>query len=194
MAQPIFIVDLEATCWDDRRPYSVDETEIIEIGGVLATPDGKVLDEFWTFVRPVVEPVLSRFCTRLTSITQADVDEAPVYRDAMRLLDAWTDQRTGIWGSWGNYDFREFASMERRFASGSAFLKRPHVNLKKAWRATTRQRRTGLQSALAFHNLEFEGVHHRGIDDARNIARLLPFIDEEKIRAGVGALQQANTH
>ena len=79
--------------------------------------------------------------------------------------------------------------MERRFASGSAFLNGPHVNLKKAWRATTRQRRTGLQSALAFHNLEFEGVHHRGIDDARNIARLLPFIDEEKVRAGVGALQ-----
>ena len=68
MAQPIFIVDLEATCWDDRPQYSVDETEIIEIGCVLATPGGMVLDEFSTFVRPVEEPVLSRFCTRLTSI------------------------------------------------------------------------------------------------------------------------------
>jgi len=38
------------------------------------------------------------------------------------------------------------------------------------------KRRSGLQAALAFHDLAFEGQHHRGIDDARNIARLLPWI------------------
>ena len=32
MARPIFIVDVEATCWEDRGHYTVDQTEIIEIG------------------------------------------------------------------------------------------------------------------------------------------------------------------
>jgi inhibitor of KinA sporulation pathway (predicted exonuclease) len=190
MARPIFIVDLEATCWDDRGHYTVDETEIIEIGCVLATPDGTVLDEFCTFVRPVKDPILSDFCTQLTSIRQSDVEKAPTYQEAMHLFDAWIAARPGIWGSWGNYDYREFSSLERRFPSNADFLCMQHVNLKKAWKKTTGHPRCGLHSALAFHDLEFLGTHHRGIDDARNMARLLPFIDYQRIRAGVGALQR----
>tara|TARA_R110001599_G_scaffold269410_3_gene470224 strand:- start:233 stop:403 length:171 start_codon:yes stop_codon:yes gene_type:complete len=34
---------------------------------------------------------------------------------------------------------------------------------------------TSLASALAYNELTFEGQPHWGIDDARNIARLLPF-------------------
>ena len=192
MARPIFIVDVEATCWEDRGHYTVDQTEIIEIGCVLATPDGKVLDEFCTFVRPVMDPILSDFCTQLTSINQGDVDKAPSFREAMNLFDFWIAGRQGVWGSWGNYDYRAFASMEQRFLSDATFLSMQHVNLKKAWKKTTGHPRTGLRSALAFHNLEFLGTHHRGIDDARNMARLLPFIDYHKILAGVGALQRGN--
>lgn len=192
MARPIFVLDLEATCWEDLGAYTVDETEIIEIGCVMATPAGEVLDEFGTFVRPVNDPVLSEFCTQLTSITQQDVDQAPVYQEAMRLLDGWVGHRGGIWGSWGNYDFRQFASMEKRYPSHCEFLKKLHVNLKKSWRQTTRHNRTSLRSALKFHGLDFEGTHHRGIDDARNIARLLPLTDYHKILAGVGALQRGN--
>ena len=192
MARPIFIVDLEATCWENRGHYTVDETEIIEIGCVLARPDGTVLDEFYTFVRPVMDPILSDFCTQLTSINQSDVDQAPIYQEAMHLFDAWIAGRAAIWGSWGNYDYREFASVERRFPSNAAFLNMHHVNLKKAWKKTTCHPHAGLRSALAFHGLEFSGTHHRGIDDARNMARLLPFIDYHKILAGVGALQRDN--
>lgn len=191
MARPLFIVDLEATCWDDRQKYTVDQMEIIEIGCVLATPDGVVLDEFDTFVRPTREPVLSEFCTRLTSITQSDVDSAPVYTEAMRQLDAWVNSRPGIWGSWGNYDYRQFVAIERRHPSQAAFLQMPHVNLKRPWKKSTGHRRTGLRAAMAFHELAFEGRHHRGIDDARNIARLLPFIDYDRLRAAVGALKES---
>ena len=33
-----------------------------------------------------------------------------------------------------------------------------------------------MAQALKLAGLELDGTHHRGIDDARNIARLLPFI------------------
>lgn len=186
MTGPIFIVDLEATCWEDRPHYTVDQMEIVEIGCVLTTPDGVVLDEFDTFVRPTREPVLSEFCTRLTSITQSDVDSAPVYAEAMRQLDAWANRRAGIWGSWGNYDYRQLVASERRHPSQAAFLQMAHVNLKRPWKKSTGHRRTGLRAAMAFHKLVFEGRHHRGIDDARNMARLLPFIDHDRLCAAVG--------
>lgn len=54
----------------------------------------------------------------------------------------------------------------------------PHLNLKRIWRRTEGQKKkNGLAHALSYHNLTFEGHHHRGVDDARNMVRLLPFMD-----------------
>lgn len=188
--RPIFVCDLEATCWDDGRHYTVDDTEIIEIGCVLATPKGDILDEFCSFVRPIKDPVLSEFCKSLTSIRQSDVDSAPTYFQAMKMLDKWVAGRRAIWGSWGNYDFREFMAMERRHLTGSKFLQMQHVNLKRSWKKTTGSRLAGLRNALSYHGLEFQGSHHRGIDDARNITRLLQYIDYDKLLAGLGILNK----
>jgi inhibitor of KinA sporulation pathway (predicted exonuclease) len=33
-----------------------------------------------------------------------------------------------------------------------------------------------MKEALKLAEIELEGTHHRGIDDARNIAKLLPYI------------------
>jgi inhibitor of KinA sporulation pathway (predicted exonuclease) len=37
-----------------------------------------------------------------------------------------------------------------------------------------------MAQALQLAGLPLEGTHHRGIDDARNIAKLLPYILERK--------------
>jgi inhibitor of KinA sporulation pathway (predicted exonuclease) len=51
-----------------------------------------------------------------------------------------------------------------------------HLNVKVAFRDHSGQRRQlGVEQALARVGLRFEGTAHRGIDDARNIARLLPY-------------------
>ena len=42
------------------------------------------------------------------------------------------------------------------------------------------QERYGMAKALQLVGLPLEGTHHRGIDDARNIAKLLPYILGEK--------------
>ena len=73
MINRLVVCDLEATCWDDK-PFSVDEMDIIEIGCVLVTLEGEVLDTFSTFVKPTRYPVLSAFCQKLTTINQSDVD------------------------------------------------------------------------------------------------------------------------
>ena len=65
------ICDLEATCWaGERRPQRM---EIIEIGAVmLASGTRPVLDDFCSFVRPVLAPTLSDFCRELTGITHGN--------------------------------------------------------------------------------------------------------------------------
>ncbi len=171
------VIDLEATCSDDRtiRP---DQMETIEIGAVLVRLSTfEAEDEFQWFVHPVRHPVLLPFCKKLTGITQAMVDAAPGFPEAFAALRTrLVSGRAGmVWGSWGRYD-------ERQLKQDCALHRVPyhmpaHINLKVSFRETQGVRKKqGMAGALALCGLKLEGAHHRGIDDARNVARLLPWI------------------
>lgn len=181
---PLLVVDLEATCWEsatpEGEPQSIHNMEIIEIGCVLTNRQGAVRDKRSFIVRPERQPVLSAFCTELTHITQALVDSAQTLPNVIEEMNTWL-AGTGtdlIWCSWGNYDLNHLTAQCALDNADSKLLHLPHLNLKKLWRLTTKQRKkTSLASALAYHGLTFDGQPHRGIDDARNIARLLPFLN-----------------
>src|SRR3546814_15636756 len=65
----------------------------------------RALDEFQAFVRPVRYPHLTAFCTRLTSIQQADVDAAEGFTAVLAAFRAWISRHHVVgWGSWGRYD------------------------------------------------------------------------------------------
>ncbi len=169
------VIDLEATC-DNQGRVPKREMEIIEIGAVLV--DGETLspiDEFQTFIKPVRHPQLTRFCKELTSIDQSMVANAPRFDRAIEALGAFIGERTPLFCSWGNYDRGQFKqdAMHHRV---SLPLGARHLNLKAAFseRLGT-NKRFGMAGALRKAGLPLEGTHHRGIDDARNIARLLPF-------------------
>lgn len=181
---PILVVDLEATCWDAATPeggtQSIHTMEIIEIGCVLTNRLGTVLDTRSFIVRPERQPILSELCIALTQITQAVVDNAPPLKDVIDQMNAWLEgmETVALWGSWGNYDLNQLTAQCALDNADSQLLNLPHLNLKKLWRRTTRQRKkTSLAYALAYHELAFDGQPHRGVDDAWNIARLMPFLD-----------------
>ena len=51
------------------------------------------------------------------------------------------------------------------------------MNIKELFsKAHGTKKRYSLGKALTKQSLEFEGIPHRGIDDAKNISRLLPFV------------------
>ncbi|MGY0634479.1 exonuclease domain-containing protein [Luteimonas sp. A478] len=171
------MLDLEATC-DDQGSVPRDEMEIIEIGAVLLEPGTwLVSDEFNAFVRPVRHPRLTPFCTQLTSITQADFDPAPGFVDVVARLQDWLRPiRLTAWGSWGNYDRRQI-QQDADFHDIGFPIQAPHFNLKDRFTKRLKlPRRPGLGTALGIAGLAFQGTHHRAIDDARNIARLMPLM------------------
>lgn len=178
----ILIVDLEATCWEDKiigtdRRQSVEDMEVIEFGCVICDKEGSVVDSKSYFVRPQLHPTLTAFCTKLTSIKQSDVDIAPLYPEVVKKLNDWlAPYDFSRWSSWGNYDNKQLISELGRHGVAPDFLNLPHDNIKKRWSKGKKTfRHAGPKVALEFHGLEFEGNHHRAIDDALNIARLLPF-------------------
>jgi inhibitor of KinA sporulation pathway (predicted exonuclease) len=171
------VVDLEATC-DDQDSIPRAESEIIEIGAVVVDPAALVpLAEFQTFVRPQRHPRLTPFCTRLTSITQAQVDNAPRFPEALARLDEFIRPHRPVrFCSWGDYDRNQLSRDAARHGVRLP-LGQEHVNLKEAFRrAAGDAKKLGTGQALTRVGLRFEGTAHRGIDDARDIAHLLPYI------------------
>jgi inhibitor of KinA sporulation pathway (predicted exonuclease) len=178
-----FVVDLEATC-DEHHRIPREETEIIEIGAVLCDRALAPCGELQTFVRPERHPRLTAFCTKLTSIAQADVDGAPTFVEAVKLVAGWLGERGALgqilFCSWGDYDRQQIQRQERKVGVRLP-LGADHLNLKEAFRTRSGDdKKLGVAEALARVGLGFEGTHHRGIDDARNIARLLPYCLGEK--------------
>lgn len=170
------VIDLEATCDEDKR-IRTKEMETIEIGAVLVDGDTlEPVDEFQTFVKPVRHPVLTPFCTRLTSITQSDVERAPRFPEAMARVRQFIAGRPALFCSWGVYDKHQFEQDAHYHRANLPFGKE-HLNLKKRFSDVLGEtERYGMAGALRRVDLRLIGTHHRGIDDARNIARLLPWV------------------
>lgn len=173
------VIDLEATC-DDGGAVPQHEMEIIEIGAVLVDGDSfEQRAEFATFVRPVRHPELTPFCNALTTITQADVDGAPRFSEAIeqlaRFIEETQTHRRPLFCSWGDYDRKQF-QQDAAFSGARLPFGSEHLNVKRAFSdALKTRKRFGMSRALKRVGLPLEGTHHRGIDDARNIARLLPY-------------------
>jgi inhibitor of KinA sporulation pathway (predicted exonuclease) len=79
--------------------------------------------------------------------------------------------------SWGDYDRKQ---LQQDCAYHSVPYPMPeHLNLKVAFaNARGHAKKKGVVGALKTVGLQFEGTHHRGIDDARNITRLATYVFE----------------
>jgi inhibitor of KinA sporulation pathway (predicted exonuclease) len=168
------IVDLEATCSDDGA-VPRKQMEIIEIGAVMLSSHSlEIESEFQTFVHPVRHPQLTAFCTELTGIRQHEVADAPRFPVALEAMKQWMDAfEDALFCSWGDYDRNQFMQdcdqhrIDYPFHSG-------HLNLKAEFsRAANQRKKYGITDALRQLGLRFVGSHHRGLDDARNIARIV---------------------
>ena len=168
----LIVVDLEATCWDTSRPRN--HMEVIEIGAVRLDEALTVVDEFDAFVRPVVEPKLSQFCTALTTIKQADVDGADMFPAVFARFIEWIGDGPYRLCSWGFFDVGQFRLDCTRF--GLVFpglFESEHLNIKQVFADWKGVRRCGMTAALDLLGLPLAGTLHRGIDDARNIAKIV---------------------
>jgi inhibitor of KinA sporulation pathway (predicted exonuclease) len=140
-----------------------------------------VVEEYQSFVRPVRHPVLLPFATKLTGITQAMVDGAPLFPEVFAGLRATliAYRHPLVFGSWGRFDRIQLA--DDCTLHGLPNNMPPHLNLKtKFSEVQGLTRKLGMAEALKLCGLKLDGAHHRGIDDARNIARMLPWIVGDK--------------
>ena len=165
----LIICDLEATCWDIARDRN--EMETIEIGAVRMH-QGIVVSEFNRFIKPSIHPLLSDFCKGLTTIRQDQVDSAQSFTIVFSQFLDWIGAAPFLFCSWGRYDVSQLQlDTGRHGLPWPAELDR-HLNIRHLFAQWRNVKPCGMDRALELIGLPLEGTHHRGLDDAHNIARL----------------------
>jgi 3'-5' exoribonuclease 1 len=165
------VFDLESTCWENDKTHV---SEIIEIGAVKLNSKLEIVDEFDSFIKPEINPHLSDFCKKLTTIKQLEVDSADDFDAVLPHFADWISDggKTGYWlCSWGFYDRKMLKSMCEYHRKATAWLKW-HISIKHQYGDIYHMKPVGMPSAMAFLGLQMTGTHHRGIDDAKNIAKI----------------------
>lgn len=183
--------------WADREPNG------------MVGPLQKVA-EFRSFARPTWRPELSSFCVSLTGITQEQVDSAPLFPEVASKFSAFLVHHglihpvTGerllrfCWCTDGPFDIRDFV-VKQCFISNipmPPWIRGDVMDVRKVVSALSRfskaysskpalprRRSPNIESQLRFLGLgPFEGRKHSGIDDSRNIARIVIELARRGIR------------
>ncbi|WGD35882.1 exonuclease domain-containing protein [Olleya sp. YS] len=178
----IIIIDLEATCWNGKIPHG-QVNEIIEIGiCVLDTTTGNITKNDGILIKPIRSEV-SMFCTELTTITQELLDiEGVSFEDACTKLREDYNAHHYTWASYGAYDLNMMKN-QCRIRDLDYPLSQNHINVKTLFTEVKGlHKKVGMKGALGILEIPLEGTHHRGVDDANNIAKILDWCLKNKRR------------
>jgi len=182
------VIDYEATCEEGQA--FVYPNEIIEFPAVLLRSySGEVESEFHEYVKPKNNPILTQYCKDLTGITQEQVDGADYFPDVLKHFEEWLSQfseypyENVCFVTDGPWDIRDFIQKQ----CVASDIERPKyfyawLNLRKTFKYAFRLKNQKRLSEMLSHiGLEFEGREHCGLDDTRNIARIVQFLLENSV-------------
>jgi inhibitor of KinA sporulation pathway (predicted exonuclease) len=178
------VIDVESTCWQQAPPRG-QISEIIEVG--LCVVDLHLLrriERRSLMVKPMMSEV-SEFCTELTGITAEMVQDAPPLSEAIRILRDQYRSADRLFASWGDYDRDQFQrncqTYDLKYPFGPT-----HLNIKNLFSTSLGlKRELALDEACDRLGLTMEGTHHRGVDDAWNIARVFCMLLNRARRSAV---------
>jgi inhibitor of KinA sporulation pathway (predicted exonuclease) len=116
---------------------------------------------------------VSQFCTELTTLTQAQVEQGITFTEACLILKKKYLSKERIWASYGDYNRWQFERQCQSRNISYPFGSR-HINVKNLLAIIhVLPQEGGMAQALELLNIPLEGTHHRGGDDAWNIAGIL---------------------
>jgi len=173
----IFIIDLEATCWNGHAP-SGQVSDIIEIGVARLNIESMEIEGGPEILVTPRRSTVSTFCTELTSITSAMLSDRGVdLQEAFHTLSEYAGNKA--WCSWGFYDFSFMNEVSQRYDIDFP-LGRQYFNLKQMYSVVTGKpnKGFGMSRALKQCSIDLVGTHHRGLDDACNSAKVLRWMLE----------------
>jgi len=132
----ICVYDFECQCTqgDELKFNEIIEFPIV----VVDVKNRKVVAEFQTYVKPVIEPKLTDFCTELTGITQDQVDKGVILQEALKQVHTFLKEKQIIgsefvFASCGDFDGNQLKRESQHKNLNIANYYKRWINLKKVF-------------------------------------------------------------
>ena len=171
----LIILDFEANCSDDKRkPVPL---EIIEFPCVVYDIKNNRIKrelDFVTFCK--IKTPITKFCTELTTITQKMSDSGINLEKVLELNEEWLHKNKlekSIFVTCGDWDLKTALPKNCSFLNITypEYLKK-WSNIKNIYEETYKRKAGGMKRMLEELKIPLDGIHHRGIDDCSNIAKI----------------------
>ena len=173
--QYFLVLDFEGNCNEQKTiPMEIIEFPILKV-------NAETFDVETTF-HQYVEPLndITKLTTGITGITADMVKGKPDLEKTLELVDEWMDENliregaTFIFVTCGDWDLKTQLPQEtkRRNIPLKNYF-RQWINIKRPFQEVTGKKGYGMKHMLDQLNLSLDGKHHSGIDDTRNIAKIV---------------------
>lgn len=171
----IVVIDVEATCWEERAEQQRKGQEIIEVGVCLLDAKTGTVNSAESFLVRPSRLDISPFCQQLTGISAEQIEGKgrPLQEVCLQLAEEYR-LADRVWASFGDFDrnlFEQECAAKRVAYPFSA----QHLNIRvlASLKLRSRRRVASIPAALQAFGATFEGREHCGRDDAVNAARVL---------------------
>ena len=178
----VFVVDVEATCWETREQQGDQPNELIEVGVCVLNVKAGTIDDISSYIIKPKFTSCSAFCTQLTGWKDSDLVDGAGAVETIRAIEAdYGMTKDHVWFSCGEYDKVKLGTRGRASLSmygaqpgSSIFDKMRHVNVKTLFALKHKlNKEMGMARMLKHIGEKLEGRHHNGADDAANIAKIV---------------------
>uniref|UniRef100_A0A7E4W8H2 Exonuclease domain-containing protein n=1 Tax=Panagrellus redivivus TaxID=6233 RepID=A0A7E4W8H2_PANRE len=180
----IIVIDFECTCKPAEKNLDFDSFEIIEFPAVVIDVNQCCIIEeyFHRYIKPVRNRVTD-FCTELTGITPEQIAKKgiPLQRGLLEFRSWLTEKgiidedKRYAYAVDGQSDIGHFLQTSLKL-NGLPFLHdfRRYVDVKTAFQHSGYSKSTvKLKRMLKVMDMKFDGRAHCGLDDTRNIAKVV---------------------
>jgi sporulation inhibitor KapD len=176
--QHLFI-DFEFTMPEKNRKNPEFYPEIIE-AGIVVVQNGKITEQFSSFVTPNKFSKLSDRCKTFLNITQKQVDQGIPFQQLVQKLTEYQTRGQTTVVTWGNMDMKVLRSNCERAGLKFPFLLK-EIDLSMEYkRFFGDQNQTGLWKAVQEYGKEGTGKHHRALDDAITTYNIFRLVEKDK--------------
>ena len=181
------VVDLEMNplskeYYEERKQC---RNEIIQIGAVVLDENYQEIGCFKTLVKPQYNEIITRNIEKLTGITTAMVQDAPVFKDAIHQFFSWCTSLGDMIEihQWSNSDYLQIF---QELCLKQITLSREDQKIMEDWKDFQYEfgKKLGLTDQLSLKNaVMYAGVdpvgrYHDALFDARNTATLFRIIHD----------------
>jgi inhibitor of KinA sporulation pathway (predicted exonuclease) len=179
----LICLDCEFTCWKDSLdagwPDPDFPPELIQIGlSVYNVPAFALIDEFVSFVSPMVNPTLSEYCKDLLNVSQESVNNATMFSEIANDITIFFESNVvseALVCSFGAQDWEIIASDSIRHSVSDPLTQFEKLDLKVEAARILGYDRYSITRELIYKKFGLSGCNkrHDALYDARDLIRII---------------------